>query len=150
MKDVLDVFGDLPDFPGKRTPKNRPETKLTSKNMDDPFAGVPFKKLSVNGEVSIYYTVGNMATILGRKAQTLRKWEKKGWIPPATYRTTKYSGSDLLNTTQRGYRLYSREQVEIIRNALELYELTGTRTSSWQNADNWNKFIKHVKNNWKK
>lgn len=150
MKDVLDLFGDLPDYPGKRAPKNRPETKLTSSNISDPYAGVPFKKMTINGEVKTYYTVGNVAKILGRTAQTIRKWEHKGWIPQPTYRTTKFSGSDLLNSKKRGYRLYSREQVEIIRHALETYELTGTRSSSWQNADNWNSFINYIKSNWVK
>jgi hypothetical protein len=118
MKDILDVFGELPDYPGKRAPKNRPASRNIPFTVEDPYANIPFKTLVVKGEKQTFYTVGNVARILGRKAQTLRKWESKGWIPPATYRTTKSSGSDLLNTQSRGYRLYSREQVEIIRRGL--------------------------------
>ena len=150
MKDILDVFGELPDYPGKRAPKNRPASRNIPFTVEDPYANIPFKTLVVKGEKQTFYTVGNVARILGRKAQTLRKWESKGWIPPATYRTTKSSGSDLLNTQSRGYRLYSREQVEIIRRALEINGLLGERTKTWQKAEKWNLFINYVKSNWTK
>jgi predicted transcriptional regulator len=150
MKDILDVFGDLPDYPGKRAPKNRVASSGVTQLIEDPYANVPFKVLVVKGEKQTFYTVGNVARILGRKAQTLRKWESKGWIPPATYRTTKSSGSDLLNTQSKGYRLYSREQVEIIRRALEINGLLGERTKTWQKAEKWNLFINYVKSNWTK
>lgn len=150
MKDVLDLFGDLPDYPGSRTPKNRVEGKPGFSLSEDPYANVPFKVMVIKGEKQTFYTIGNVATILGRQAQTLRKWERKGWIPPATYRTTKFSGSDLLNTQSKGYRLYSREQVEIIRRGLEINGLMGERTKTWQTADNWVSFINHVKSNWTK
>lgn len=150
MKDVLDLFGELPDFPGKRLPKNRPAPRGVPSVVEDPYANVPFKTMVVKGETKTFYTIGNVARILGRKAQTLRKWERKGWVPPATYRTTKSSGSDLLNTQAKGYRLYSREQVEIIRRGLEINGLMGERTKDWQYADNWHSFIKYVWDNWTK
>lgn len=149
-RDILDLFGELPDYPGKRKPKNRPLEKGQAPSIDDPYAGVPFKTMTVKGEAKQLYTVGNVARILGRQAQTLRKWERKGWIPPATYRTTKSSGSDLLNKQSKGYRLYSREQVEIIRRALEINGLVGERSKAWQNAEKWTSFIQYVRSNWTK
>lgn len=150
MKDPLDLFGDLPDFPGKRAPKNRPVGRNTPTLVEDPYAGVPYKVLDIKGTKVTFYTVGNVARILGRQAQTVRKWERKGWIPPATYRTAKSSGSDLLNSQSKGYRLYSREQVEVIRRGLELNGLLGERTKTWQKAEKWYAFINYVKSNWTK
>ena len=146
VKDVLDLFNDLPDYPGRRLPKNRPDTPPAAKT--DPFAGVPSRTMQVGGEARQFYTVGNVARILGRTAQTLRKWERKGWIPPATYRTAKSSGSALLNAQSRGYRLYSREQVELLLQGLELFNLDGGRTKDWQKTSHWVSFIDYIKKNW--
>lgn len=149
MRDILDVFGDLPDFPGKKLPKNRPAANTVAVS-GDPFAGVPFKELVVKGERRVFYTVGSVARILGRQAQTVRKWERNGWIPPASYRTTKSSGSGLHNPSQKGYRLYSREQVELLLHGLALFNLDGQRTKDWQNASNWVSFIDYIKASWPK
>ena len=146
VKDVLDLFGDLPDYPGRRLPKNRPDAPAA--RTGDPFAGVPVKKMVIKGETREFYTVGQVATILGRSAHTIRKWERKGWIPPATYRTAKSSGSALLNTQSRGYRLYSREQVELLLQGLELFNLDGGRNKDWQNTSHWISFIDYIKDNW--
>lgn len=150
MKDILDLFGDLPDYPGSRKPKNRKtkEQKPSGEAIHDPFVGVPFKLLTVKGELRQFYTVGAVAQVLNRKPQTIRKWERKGWIPAPTYRTTKASGSDVVNTKQKGYRLYSREQVEVLLKALEQTNLTGTRTPNWKTSNNWLEFINYIKTHW--
>jgi hypothetical protein len=148
MRDVLDLFGELPDFPGKKKPKNRVEENPVRKKFDDPFTGVPKKTVVIKGEKTDLYTVGAAASILGRSAVTLRTWESKGWIPPPTYRSSKSSGSSLVNTSDKGYRLYSRAQVETLRNALEQNNLLGSRNSSWQNPTNWLSFIEHIRANW--
>lgn len=151
MRDVLDLFGELPDYPGKRKPKNRPlERGEKRESVFDPFANVPKKTMVVKGEKRDFYTVGNVGRILGRTAQTVRKWERKGWIPAPTYRTTKASGSEEVNTKSKGYRLYSREQVELLWNTLEQLGLTGTRDSGWQDASKWLSFIEHIRANWPK
>lgn len=149
MRDILDVFGELPDYPGKKAPKNRP-TKEKVSVSEDPFVGVPFKEIIVKGEKRTFYTVGSVARIIGRKAVTVRKWERKGWIPPASYRTSKSSGSGLHNPSGKGYRLYSREQVELLLHGLALFNLDGERTKDWQNASNWVSFIDYIKASWPK
>lgn len=151
MKDVLDLFGDLPDYPGKRKPKNRPLEKGEKRDsVIDPFHGVPKKTMSIKGVLCDFYTVGNVARILGRTAQTVRKWERKGWIPSPTYRTVKASGSEEVNASSKGYRLYSREQVELLWNTMERLGLLGTRDRGWQDADKWLSFIEQVRDNWPK
>lgn len=150
MRDVLELFGELPDYPGKKKPKNRPLRADKVLAADDPFRGVPKKTATIDGVKKDLYTVGAVARILGRRAQTIRKWESKGWIPAPTYRTSKASGAELLNTDRKGYRLYSREQVEVLLTALEQNNLMGDRNSSWQDANNWLSFINYTQANWPK
>lgn len=151
MKDILDLFGELPDFPGSTKPKNRvDDVVVRTKKMDDPFSGIPKKTVMLKGQSVDLYTVGAAAKVLGRTASTLRKWESKGWIPSPTYRSSKSSGSSSVNSTEKGYRLYSREQVDTLLNALEQNNLHGTRNSSWQITSNWLSFIQHIKANWPK
>jgi hypothetical protein len=150
MRDVLDLFGELPDYPGKTKPKNRTDSGSKPKDFDDPFKGVSKRIATIGGTPRELYTIGSVAKILGRSAVTLRKWESKGWIPAPTYRTSKASGAELLNTDRKGYRLYSREQVEVLLAALTLSNLMGERNPSWQDANNWVSFINHTKANWPK
>lgn len=60
---------------------------------------------SVRGVEIELFTIGDLARALKRKSGTVRKWERLGWIPRATYRAT--------GTTSNGNRrLYSRPQIE--------------------------------------
>lgn len=61
-----------------------------------------------------YFTIGMLAMALGRAADTVRKWERQGVLPPARFRTAS-------NNVKRGARrLYTRAQVEgIVRIARE-------------------------------
>lgn len=151
MRDVLDLFGDLPDYPGKKVPKNRPAFKQQKFSVDgDPLAGVPKRVLTIKGEAKDFYTIGALAQVVGRTPLAVRKWERKGWIPSPTYRSAKPSGHQSVNTANKGYRLYSKEQVELIYQALEMNGLTGTRNGSWQEPHRWLSFIEHIKANWPK
>lgn len=149
MRDPLQLFQDLPDYPGKRKPKNRPSSGArTTTDTHDPFEGVPYKTLVIKGEPRMFYTVGAVAQVLGRTAQTVRKWERRGWIPSPTYRTVKASGSDTVNVGSKGYRLYSREQVETLWDILGRLGLLGERSKTWQDTDKWISFITLVKAEW--
>lgn len=151
MKDVLDLFGDLPDYPGKRAPKNRPDVKTGAVHRaDNPLEGVQKRVLTIKGEKRDFYTVGGLAQVVGRTALTIRSWERKGWIPAPTYRSAKPSGHQDVNTSKKGYRLYSKEQVLVIYESLETQGLIGTRNGSWQEPQRWLSFIEHVQANWPK
>lgn len=152
MRDVLDLFGELPDYPGKRKPKNREEKQVAGRESIpvDPFFNVPKKTVVIKNQETDLYTVGAVAQIIGRKQQTLRKWEEKGWIPAPTYRSVKSSGSPSVNGSGKGYRLYTRAQVEVLLTALEENGLLGDRNPSWQEPARWLSFIEHVKANWPK
>jgi hypothetical protein len=151
MKDILEVFNSLPDYPGKKKPKNRPLARgEVSAVSHDPLEGIPKKSLTIKGEAKDFYTVGGLAQAVERTALTVRKWERNGWIPAPTYRSSKPSGHENVNTKQKGYRLYSREQVLLVHKALEINGLLGPRNRSWQEPKRWLSFIEHVKANWPK
>lgn len=150
MKDIADIFGDLPDFPGKTPPKNRAEGNRRISSSFDIFEGIPKKLLSVNGEKKEFYTIGSLAQIVGRTPLAVRKWERKGWIPAPTYRSTKPSGHSSVNHKNKGYRLYSREQVELIYQSLDMNGLIGIRNTGWREPHRWLSFIEHVRENWPK
>lgn len=59
----------------------------------------------LNGVSTEFFFTGAVAVALGRKPATIRLWERKGWIPPATYRTP-------AKGTRPGKRLYTRAQIE--------------------------------------
>jgi len=59
----------------------------------------------VGGVEREFFTIGQLAEALGRKPVTLRKWEREGIIPKATFRAPS-------EHVQGVRRLYSREQVE--------------------------------------
>lgn len=86
----------------------RPEGKSDSVEWDD----APRKFNTAEGERE-FFTIGSLALALGRKSGTVRKWEREGVIPKATFRAP--SGDP------RGVRrLYSRDQIEgIVRIAYE-------------------------------
>lgn len=51
---------------------------------------------------TMVYGAAEVAAHIGRTAATLAMWEKRGWMPPAMYRTT------------QGRRLYTALQVDLI------------------------------------
>lgn len=149
MKDVLDLFGDLPDYPGKTKPKNRTETKKAGRDAtEDPFYGVPSRMAKLDGKMIELFTVGAVGKVIGRSATTVRQWESKGWIPSPKYRTSKASGSASVNSAGKGYRLYSRAQVETLRETLGECNLLPPRSPSWQESSNWLSFIEKIKAKW--
>lgn len=97
-------------YPGsKREKKSYPGKTRPSM----PELGDPYKRVKYKNTVLDVFTIGQLATALGRKAVTLRKWETDGVIPLAPF--------ELPGTDARGRRrLYSREHMEgILQIAIE-------------------------------
>jgi len=61
-----------------------------------------------NKKVALY-SIGVLANAIDRQQQTVRKWEKRGVIPPAQYRS------------ETGRRLYTKQQVDIVKRLVNKY-----------------------------
>lgn len=68
--------------------------------------GAP-KTFNIAGTPTEFYSVGQLAAALQRSPVTIRKWERLGYLPIATFRTPG-------QVRQKARRLYSRAQLEII------------------------------------
>lgn len=69
------------------------------------------KTYNIQGKDVDLFTIGELADQLDRQRQTIRKWEKQGIIPAATFRS------------KSGRRLYTARQIEAIVNTVNQYEL---------------------------
>ena len=141
-KSLNDLFGDLPDYPGKKPPKNR-EAKG---NDDDPFKFLHTTMYVVRGEEMAFYTIGELAKALNRKPVTIRQWEARGYIPTPTFRTPPPEGTQVPGKTAKGRRLYSRKQVELLIYAVEHFGFNNPKSEGY----NWVGFKQYVKEQWSK
>ena len=102
-------------YPGSKQKRREPARQMASaqaEEAEDRWDAKP-RVYKIDGEDIEFFTIGQLAKGLGgRSAVTLRKWEDRGWLPPATFRTPKRG--------KGGQRLYTRAQCEgIIRIAEE-------------------------------
>lgn len=142
MKDPLDYFDDLPNFPGKRPPKNKLVDKAVVNHGFDRYNGAKSKVFIINGEAQQFFTVGEVAKALGRKAATIRMWEYRGIIPKANFRTPPPEGQQLPGKEPKGHRLYSLSQLDFIIDTVEKYHLDDSLVAQWESAK------QHIKNHW--
>lgn len=139
MKDILDLLGDLPDYPGNTPPKNR--DKQASQHKGD-LNGARGKIYRINGIDVELFTIGELARAIGRKPVTVRMWEREGWIPKPKYRTPAPRGEQIPSRPTKGRRLYSRAQLEFLAKAVSSFSLAE------KNSSDWDKFRQHVKDHW--
>lgn len=142
MKDPLDLFNNLPEFPGKTPPKNRLVEKEVVTHGIDRYNGAKSRVLIVNNEPRQFFTVGEFAKALGRKAATIRMWEYRGILPKANFRTPPPKGSQLPGKEPKGHRLYSLEQLDFVIDLVEKYRLDDPLNAQWEAAK------QHIKTNW--
>lgn len=96
-------MGETEFIPGSRTPVAPPA------GLRDVLEGRKGEVIEVGGKEVELFTIGQLGFFLGRKPQTIRKWERNKIIPRATF-VKPGSGGDV-----RGKRrLYSRAQVEAL------------------------------------
>jgi hypothetical protein len=104
----LEEFADL-DYPGRRKPKNRqPEQASTEVNIWD---DKPLHYL-VNGEKREFFIIGHLAKALDYSVQSIRAWEDKGLLPRSPYRSPRTRKPVAGGRSDKGKRLWTREQVE--------------------------------------
>lgn len=106
---ALASFRDIADqeyYPGS----SRPIIRHPNRSRDD---GPKIKDewdrkprvFQIGGVDREFFPIGKLAEALGRKPVTIRKWERDGIIPKATFRMPS-------DHAQGVRRLYSREQIE--------------------------------------
>lgn len=81
-----------------------------------------WKKFNIDGKIVECCRIGYVAKQIGRTSQTLRLWEKNGYINKAL--------------TYKGHRYYTRHQAELIINSWNKY------------SPDLEKFFISVRNNW--
>jgi hypothetical protein len=104
---LLDRFSDL-TVPGKRKPVNRdtvPEPVQESAWDEHPV------KYMIKGVEKEFFTISGLACALNKSVVTIRSWENKGLIPRTPYRSPKPRGEGLPNTSTKGKRLWTRDQI---------------------------------------
>lgn len=141
---IKDMLSDFPDFPGKKPPKNRPENKELTP-VEEIIATLRPTTFKVNGQLVDFYSIGQLAKALNRKAVTIRMWETRGFIPVAGFRTPapKFD-RPFGKTSPKGRRLYSRAQVEFLITAIR--EFVGDEPHSTDAR--WAAFKEYVKQHW--
>lgn len=109
--EIDELFQDLRDYPGKREPMLRqpapPRGRSGPQELNE-WDDHP-RILKLNGQDTEFFTIRHVALALGRSARTIRTWEAKEIIPPATFRTAKPHKSKIKDV---GDRLWTRAQVE--------------------------------------
>ncbi len=144
-KDAIDeLLGDLPDFPGKRPPVNRPgnhKLRVVEVQGDGPRWDRRPRVFSYNGKEIELFEIGALAQALGRKPVTMRAWETDGTLPLANFRTPEPAGVQVPGKKAKGRRLYSRKQIEFMIAAVQQFKID-------TNEPNWSGFRTHVAKHW--
>lgn len=142
MRDPLDFFEGLPKFPGKTPPKNQLVENAVATHGIDRYNGAKSKVYIMNGVAQQFFTIGEFAKALGRKAGTIRMWEHRGVLPKANFRTPPPKGSQLPGKDPKGRRLYSLAQLDFLIDTVERYMLDDPLKAQWESAK------EHIKQNW--
>lgn len=100
-------------YPGSTTPIGTVQPTEQSMDPRDILEGLRKRTVRVGSSEMDMYAIGELASALGRKSGTLRKWEELGILPQATYVMHP-------STEQGRRRMYSADQVVgIVRIASE-------------------------------
>lgn len=143
VEGLSDFLGDLPNYPGKKLPKNRANSKKGKE--EDPFEFLHATYYQVRGEKTAFYTVGQVAKVLGRRTDTIRQWENKGLIPTPRFRTAPPEGNQIPGKPAKGRRLYSRSQVELLIYSVKHFGLEG---NGREKGADWAGFKKYIQTHW--
>jgi hypothetical protein len=121
LGDPLAGFSDL-DYPGRKKPVNRDGTSKTkgqeASDTND-WDAKPAYYL-VDGEKREFFTISHLAKALDYSVQSIRAWEAQGLLARTPYRSPRTKAPVAGGRSNKGKRLWTREQVEgIVRIAKE-------------------------------
>ena len=146
MDDFIESsFAELDKFyPGSKRMRRTRAPKSVEATADEGWDAKPVKKnVNINGNEIDFYGIGAVATAVGRPIVTIRNWISKGYLPPSTYRLPSTKAKN--GKEQKGYRLYSRNQIEVLVELLAKAGLFDKKRLQWPNqqltnaiAEAWN------------
>ena len=122
MEDFIDeLFSAVDEYYPNSKRKRKAVVKDVPKVKDlDAWDSRPYVKTMPNGKDMELFTLGALATALGRPIITVRTWTNNGQLPQPPYRLP--SKPDKNGHMHAGRRLYSRAMVE---SAVELFQRNG-------------------------
>ena len=145
IDDLMGLFGDLPNFPGKRVPKNRPDSPIVvNSELENRYNGIKGKEYIINGEKIMMYTIGQVCAALDKSAVTLRMWESKGWIPKSSFRTPPPNGVQIPGKASKGRRLYTQQQLDTLIDGVALFNIADRHRGDWE------AFKQYIQEHWKR
>lgn len=100
----VDEVEEEETYPGSRHLKKSVTESSEESDEDDPIWDDSPRTYAVKGKETKFYTISALATALRRKTVTMRKWEKKGYLPEARFRSP--------GAGKKQDRLYTRPQIE--------------------------------------
>lgn len=116
---IENSFAELDNFyPGSKR-KRREPAKPEVEPKDD-WDAKSYKKTLPNGKDIDMFTIGALASALGRPLITVRAWIKEGYIPASPYRLP--TKKNVNGEDHHGRRLYSRPMIDA---AVELFSKAG-------------------------
>lgn len=116
MSDTLPAeFADL-DYPGRTKPKNRAQPKATPVVNDGAWDSRPAYYV-IGDRKQEFFLISHLAQALGYSVQSIRAWEAQRLLPKSPYRSPKTRGMVAGGRSNKGRRLWTREQIEAILTA---------------------------------
>lgn len=111
--DTVDIETEvnLDLYPGSRRVRrglgreDDPDETAGTEDIDAILSSVPSRTMTVRGEEVEFWSISALALALGRQVVTMRKWEQRGHLPAAPYRSR----------GEKQDRLYTRAHIEGIR-----------------------------------
>ena len=128
--DLIDEMFSSVDsyYPGSK--RKRREPKKVEVKTEAHWDSRPQLKPLPNGKELELFTVGALASALGRPFVSILVWNKKGYLPKSPYRlpTTK----DKNGNDHEGRRLYSRAMIESVISIFDKAGLLHVKRIDWE------------------
>lgn len=136
-------FDDVIDPDSVEIPGSRPRVQHSPRERERPVEkpwDAHSKVYRVNGENLELFDISALSRALNRKADTLKHWEARGWLPKTALRIPRKArgGHDVSPLTGHpipGRRLYTRAFIEGIIALANKYSLVDTPGSSPEGTD---------------
>lgn len=100
------------DFPGRLPPVNRKNGDPEKDDSVDVQWDAKPVVYNYGGHAREFFTIGHLATALGRSPVTIRSWENKGVLPKSPFRSPSPKTSAIQGGKPKGKRLWTRSQIE--------------------------------------